>query len=254
MPIAVQSDEVPQLSPVVTAVSVAASMVGAVALPATPSSHPQPIYAIGDSWAAGLYADPTHALIQDAADDLGTTADVDGQSGSGYLVAPPGTATYPERATRIPAGPGAALVIVQGGSNDVQSDLSTLPDAVARTVAGIQAVRPHASVVLLGPGPDPWPVTGVQRQVDDTLAAEAANLGVRYISPLREGWFTADDVDDIIDPATHHPTAVGDAVLGAELAAELRNDAPRPQRPRTSAWLPSLPQRAARARRAGRPR
>jgi hypothetical protein len=81
---------------------------------------------------------------------------------------------------------------------------------------------PHAEVVLLGPGPDPWPVTSDQTAVDRILDAQAARLHVRYISPLQEGWFTADDVDDIIDPVTHHPTVGGDAVLGALLADDLR--------------------------------
>lgn len=185
------------------------------------------LYAIGDSWAAGLYADPTHALLQDAADDLDMTAVVDGQSGSGYLAAPGSTSTYPDRAGRIPAGTAADVVVVQGGSNDDSSDLGALPAAVARTVAGIRASMPAVPIVLLGPGPDPWPVTDVQFKVDRIIGEAAARLHVRYISPLQEGWFTSGDVDDILDPATHHPTVAGDEILGARLAADLR---PHPRR------------------------
>jgi hypothetical protein len=200
---------------------VSLALTGAAALHGSPAGAGR-IYAIGDSWAAGAYADPAHALIQDAADDLGMSAVVDGESGSGYLHAPGSTSPYPDRATRIPLGTEADLVILQGGSNDDPDDLSGLPGAVTRTVAGVRRALPHARIVLLGPGPDPWPVTALQTRVDRILAATAARLHLRYISPLQEGWFTASDIDEIIDPVTHHPTVNGDAVLGARLAQDLR--------------------------------
>jgi hypothetical protein len=216
------------------------ALTGAAALHGAPAGAGR-IYAIGDSWAAGAYADPAHALIQDAADDLGMSAVVDGESGSGYLHAPGSTSPYPDRAARIPAGTEADLVILQGGSNDDPDDLSALPAAVTRTVVAVRGSLPHARIVMLGPGPDPWPVTGVQTEVDRILADTAARLHVRYISPLQEGWFTASDVDDIIDPVTHHPTVSGDAVLGARLAQELRRPwhRGRPHAPRArTAVLP----------------
>lgn len=215
---------------------------------AQPAASYRSVYAIGDSWAAGLYSDPAHALIQDAADDLGATATVDGESGSGYLAHPGRTRTYPDRAQRIPAGTDADLVIVQGGSNDDRADLDALPAAIARTVAAIRRALPHASVVLLGPGPDPWPVTDRQREVDRRIVAAAARLHVRAVSPLQEGWFTAGDVDDILDPVTAHPTVQGDAVLGAQLAADLRTD--RHGRGRGDVTRATLPaQRSIRSRR-----
>ena len=210
------------LSRIAAAGVAAAALTGAGLAHATSAEADHRLYAIGDSWAAGYRADPLHALIQDAADDLDMSAVVDGESGSGYLTAPNGTRTYPQRAAAIPAGTTADLVIIQGGSNDDGADLTALPAAVDATVAGVRRALPHAAIVLLGPGPDPWPVTGVQRQVDRILAAEAHRLHVRVISPLQEGWFTAADVDDIIDPGTHHPTVEGDRILGARLAADLR--------------------------------
>lgn len=240
-------EKVPLVSRFVVAGAVLVTLTGATVTDVRPPTAPGALYAIGDSWAAGLYADPAHAFLQDAADDLGTTVAVDGESGSGYLTAPPGTSTYPDRAARLPPDRHAGLVIVQGGSNDDAADLGALPAAVARTVSAMRQARPEATVVLLGPGPDPWPVTGVQRQVDRIIAAEASRLGVRYISPLSEGWFTGANVGDIIDPATQHPTAAGDEVLGARLAADLRGLGHRSHRGGT-AWLTSAAPRAARAR------
>jgi len=249
-PDSVHSVSVPLLSRIgpAAAVTVTVTVTGAALAYGIPAPGPGTIAAIGDSWAAGLYADPAHALIQDAARDLGMTAEVDGESGSGYLAAPLGTSPYPDRAARIPAGADPGLVIVQGGSNDDSSDLDALPAAVDRTVAGIRAARPRATIVLLGPGPDPWPVTAVQRHVDAIIGAEAARLRVLFISPMTEGWFTAGDVDDVIDPVTHHPTVAGDVVLGAKLAADLpQRD--RPARRPAAAWAPRLPLRSARVRR-----
>jgi hypothetical protein len=76
--------------------------------------------------------------------------------------------------------------------------------------------------VILGPGPDPWPITGRQRAVDTALAQEAAREGVPYISPMREGWFTAANISTIIDPANAHPTVRGHELLGRLLADDLR--------------------------------
>lgn len=240
----------PLLPRVLIPVVVSVALTGAALVhPATSFGS---IYAIGDSWAAGLYSDPAHALIQDAADDLGATVTVDGESGSGYLAAPGGTRAYPDRAARIPAGTDADLVIIQGGSNDDSADLDALPGAVARTVAAVRHALPHATVVLLGPGPDPWPVTGLQREVDRRIVAEAARLGVRAVSPLQEGWFTAGDVDEIIDPVTAHPTVEGDAVLGADLAADLRADRDR-SRHTGVAWSPFPAARSVRSRGRTRP-
>lgn len=221
----VHPERVPLLPRVVIPAVASVALTGAALVHPPTSWHS--IYAIGDSWAAGLYSDAQHALIQDAADELGATATVDGESGSGYLIAPPGTRTYPERAAAVPADTDADLVIVQGGSNDDIADLKALPAAVTRTVEGIRHSLPRATIVLLGPGPDPWPVSDVQRKVGDIIAAQGARLGVRVISPLQEDWFTAGDVDDIIDPVTAHPTVQGDAVLGADLAADLRSDGHR---------------------------
>ncbi|HEY8319434.1 MAG TPA: SGNH/GDSL hydrolase family protein [Amnibacterium sp.] len=210
------------LSRIVIAAVAATALTGADLARAAPAEAGGRLYAIGDSWAAGYGADPIHALLQDAADDLGMTAVVDGEGGSGYLTAPPGTRTYPQRAASVPAGTAADIVVVQGGSNDDLADLGALPAAVDATIEGVHRSLPHAAIVLLGPGPDPWPVTAVQLRVDRIIAAEAGRLHVRYVSPLREGWFTGQDIDTIIDPVTLHPSVAGDEILGARFAADLR--------------------------------
>jgi lysophospholipase L1-like esterase len=217
-----------------SAITVLAALTGTLALIGTPALPAGPavirsssdraglMYVLGDSWSAGLYADPDHTLAQDAADDLGMESTVDAQSGTGYLSAPFGTQTYPERAAAISVDAPVRLVVIQGGSNDVDDDLDALPAAVTDTVAAVRRALPRAQIALLGPGPDPWPITGQQRVVDAMLETAASRANVPYISPMAERWFTGSTVRTIIDPDTDHPTVEGDRILGRRLADDLQ--------------------------------
>jgi hypothetical protein len=187
-----------------------------------PDRSPRVLYVLGDSWSSGAYADPARTLAQDAAAELGMTPIVNAQSGTGYLHAPAGTQTYPQRAAAISVSTPVSVVVIQGGSNDDADDLGALPKAVTATIDAVERTLPAAHIVLLGPGPDPWPVTATQRKVDSLLAQTAAREDVIYLSPMREGWFTNATIDRIIDPTTAHPTVAGDAILGHDLAEDLR--------------------------------
>lgn len=176
------------------------------------------MYLIGDSWAAGLHADPANALGQVAARAIGWPITVDAVSGTGYLN-DAGAATYPQRAVG-PAGT-ERLVVVQGGSNDDDQDLSALPAAVTATVQALRHRFADARILLLGPGPDPAPVTDRQRLVDDAIGAVAATTGVAYISMLDERWIPERRLAAIIDPTNQHPTLSGQQYLGLRLAATL---------------------------------
>jgi lysophospholipase L1-like esterase len=189
---------------------------------AAPEGRPASMVVLGDSWSAGYDADPAHTLAQDAADDLGMTSTVDAQSGTGYLTAPPGTQPYPQRAAALAVDETARLVVLQGGSNDDGADPDSLSTAVSETVSAARRAFPRAQVVILGPGPDPWPIDDRQRAVDTALAKVADREAVPYISPMREGWFTAANIHTIIDPANAHPTVRGHELLGRLLANDLR--------------------------------
>src|ERR1700712_4625989 len=102
----------------------AAATTGAVPL----GSIPRTLFVLGDSWAAGLYADPQHALGQVAAEALGGGGLGDAVSGSGYLNPASRNASYVARASRTPTS-AIDLVIVQGGSNDGSHDLDDLAPA-----------------------------------------------------------------------------------------------------------------------------
>lgn len=208
-------------------VAAAGLVAGAAALAARPDDPqvarvvdgPGPgLFVLGDSWAAGLHADPDRALGQVAARVLRSAARVDAISGTGYLNAA-GARTYVQRAAA--AHGDEQLVVVQGGSNDVGQDLDGLADAVRATVGHLAAGFPGATIVLLGPGPDPLPVTAVQRRVDGIIGGAAEALEVPYLSMLRQRWIPEQHADAVIDPATAHPTVQGQEYLGIRLAAAL---------------------------------
>lgn len=179
------------------------------------------IHLIGDSWAAGLHADPSRALGQVAAAALGAPITVDAVSGTGYLN-DAGALTYLQRARAASTGGDERLVIVQGGSNDDDQDVNALAPAVTSTIRELQLRFPYGTVLLVGPGPDPAPVTEQQHLIDRTIGAAAAACGVTYISMLHERWIPDEHVDAVIDPGNDHPTVQGQQYLGLRLAAAVR--------------------------------
>ncbi|RIX31061.1 SGNH/GDSL hydrolase family protein [Amnibacterium setariae] len=177
------------------------------------------IHLIGDSWAAGLFADPSHALGQVAAAALGMTITVDAISGTGY-VATAGAEDYLQRAQE--ASGRHRLVIVQGGSNDVGEDLDAIAAAATGTWRTLARRFPAARLLALGPGPDPEPVDADQRAVDAALRRAVTAQGVPYVSMLDEDWIPAARASAVLGAITKHPTPAGQQYLGLRLAAAIR--------------------------------
>lgn len=194
-----------------------------------PPDPPAPrLFVLGDSWAAGLHADPDHALGQVAVSLLGWPVEVDAASGTGYLAATSGAGAYPERLRSGRPDDASGVAVLQGGSNDHGRSPAALAAAVRSTLALLSDLRPNHRPVMLGPGPDPEPVTAQQQAVHAVLARSARRSRVRYVSMLRLDWIPADRADDVIDPVNHHPTAAGQRYLGARLAEVLRDLRPGP--------------------------
>ncbi len=189
--------------------------------------RPRTMVVIGDSWAAGLYADPAHALGQVAAARLGWHVTVDAGSGTGYLTGvgdqiSSDELSYVDRVADLPTRKGVDVVVVQGGSNDRTQPLDQLDEAVRQTLRLVRHRFPGARRMMLGPGPDPLPVTADQWSIDRQLAGSAAAEHVDYVSMLREGWISETVHTSAIDPRTEHPTVAGQRYLGLQLASALR--------------------------------
>lgn len=196
----------------------------AVATLLAPNRDLRSLFVLGDSWAAGLHADPSRALGQVAAARLRWAVTVDAVSGTGYVTGR--RSSYAERVARLDPGVRADLVVVQGGSNDRAASQAALAAATRRTLTDLGRRFPAAPRVMLGPGPDPEPVTAEQRAVDDLLADVAAVEGVPYISMLRAAWIPSAPAV-VLDPRNHHPTVEGQAYLGMRLEERLRALYPR---------------------------
>jgi lysophospholipase L1-like esterase len=203
-----------------------ATVVAVAALATAPSRTPRTLAVIGDSWAAGLYADPARALGQIAAARLGWAVTVDAVSGTGYLIGADVEQSYVDRVTDMPTRLGVDVVVLQGGSNDRTEPLETLDDAVRQTLGLVEARFPGARRMMLGPGPDPLPLTEDQRAVDQLLARTAAAKSVDYVSMLQERWITQTSHARALDPGNEHPTVAGQRYLGRRLAAALRQRYP----------------------------
>lgn len=202
-----------------TAVAAAARDDGLPAEPPVPH-----LFVLGDSWAAGLHADPERALGQVAGRLLGWPVTVDAASGTGYLATTASDAAYPERLerSRDRVDDAVGVAVLQGGSNDHARPAAQLLAAARSTVSLVTEVLPNHRVVLLGPGPDPEPVTAEQRAVDAVLARAARASRVPYVSMLRLDWIPAAAAGEVLDPGNHHPTVAGQQYLGRRLAEAVR--------------------------------
>ena len=198
----------------------------AVATLLAPGRAERSLFVLGDSWAAGLYADPSRALGQVAAARLHWAVTVDAVSGTGYVTDAGEGHAYAARVARIDPAVRADLVVVQGGSNDKDASHGELAAGARRTLRALRTRFPAAPLVMLGPGPDPEPVTAQQRAIDDVLAQVAATGDLPYISMLRSAWIPSARTR-VLDPRNHHPTIGGQAYLGRRLEQRLRALYPR---------------------------
>jgi acyl-CoA thioesterase-1 len=170
---------------------------------------------VGDSYTSGYgLADAQDGYAYVLSRALGWRAAVDGFPGSGFTnggACP--DERYAERIGRIPAD--AALVLVEGGLNDVK-DPSEVPAAADQLLAAVHARVPSAVVVVVGPPPVP----GLDRSAVGTVSAVLAASSAAHRATLVDtsAWPLPYLPDGI------HLTAAGHRdfarFLGAELYAQ----------------------------------
>jgi acyl-CoA thioesterase-1 len=167
---------------------------------------------LGDSWTSGYgLADPREGWAYVLARGLGWHAAVDGFPGTGFTsdAGCPGE-RYADRVVRIPAD--AALVLVEGGLNDVRS-ASAVRTAAGALLEQVHARAPGAALVVVGAPAVPGRVPAQVRAVDRGLAAAAAAHGAAYLDPA--GWTLTYLPDGV------HPTAAGHRAFADRVAAGL---------------------------------
>lgn len=164
------------------------------------------VVVIGDSYAAGLgLADPGDSWPA----RLDGTVQVAGFSGSGFSATASSCAdvSFADRAAAS-VGPGAGLVIVEGGLNDVDQPDEAIRAGFHRLMTRLRGQQ----VVVVGPAAAPARAAAVPR-VDRLLAGLAAQYGVAYVRT--SGW-TLPFLEDRL-----HLTPVGHRTFGDNVAGAL---------------------------------
>jgi lysophospholipase L1-like esterase len=197
----------------------------ASALPTLPRiplpAHPR-AYFFGDSWTAGKSASVGNGYARVAGRALGWTVTVaPNGSGTGFVhTYAAGRPLYPARAATL-APIKADIIILQGGLNDRPVALTGFAAAVRKTVKTLLQKSGGAHLVMLGPASFTGVATPALTTIDAQERSVAQQLGIRYISPLKQKWINPANVSAVIDPATQHPSTSGHAYFGGRVAQAL---------------------------------
>jgi len=184
---------------------------------------------VGASFTAGAGAERAdsgwaHLL----AGQLGWRAEIDGVSGSGFMVpGQGGLGPIDHQLARLDLpGTSPDLVIIQSGHNDVGQPGPQLASTVGDTLHRVRAAAPAARVALMtvfttGQVPDP---ASAAADAVIVSAARSADPGVIVMDPLQEGWRFSTIGDGL------HPDQAGHRWIAQRAAEELWNAGVRPYR------------------------
>ncbi len=177
---------------------------------------------VGDSYAAGLGAEASHAWLHYTALELGwALSTVRAHPGAGY-VNPGVGGPYEAALSANPLPATVDQVIVQGGFNDIAYEPAQVAAAVGRTLALIRAQAPAATITVIGtfdPGPGNFAARYPNLRGTGPLIQQAvAAAGGRYVdgAPIRYQ----------VDADRVHPTPTGHVQIGHAVAAAIRSAAP----------------------------
>ncbi|WP_405373467.1 MULTISPECIES: SGNH/GDSL hydrolase family protein [unclassified Microbacterium] len=182
------------------------------------------VLVFGDSWTYGSAATtPTDGYAYQLGDLQGWDVTVDGVRGSGYMKPGRDGADFGTRALSLDPGADYDLVVIQGSINDRLQGDRGYRENVDITWSRFEKAFPDAQFVIFGPAPHEFPVDEGTARIDRDLAAEAAERGWWYISPLAENWITPANYADIIDAGAgrKHPSDAGHSYLAERLAGAL---------------------------------
>jgi lysophospholipase L1-like esterase len=176
---------------------------------------------IGDSFTAGTQQGgrgvqgwPALVWARLSEQGLSSTRTVDATGGSGYLEPGPFGVTFMDAVQRAVA-PDDDLVVVFGGTNDVDLPVDELGSAARDTMAAIRRRAPSAALIVVGPV---WPgASPSQAMVDvrDVLRAVAQTQGATFVDPIQEAWFA--DQPQLIGLDHVHPNDDGHRYLADHL-------------------------------------
>ncbi|MEO8282129.1 MAG: SGNH/GDSL hydrolase family protein [Pseudarthrobacter sp.] len=174
------------------------------------------VVVIGDSLSTGLGTSPEQAwpeLLQSVhlSDTRPVQVNNAAENGSGYLVAGDDGDTF-SMEVQTAVSPDADVVLFFGSDNDAGAEPEELMAAAVLTFAAASSLAPNAVLVAVGPLSGSEETDPLLAEVRDIEASAAQNLGVTFIDPIAEQWFS-DRADALLGPDGEHPSAEGQEFL-----------------------------------------
>ncbi|WP_255771566.1 SGNH/GDSL hydrolase family protein [Pseudarthrobacter sulfonivorans] len=196
---------------------------GVVPVASGPGGHapesggsPVRVVVIGDSLSTGLGTSPEQAwpeLLQSA--NLSNNRPVQvtnaAENGSGYLVAGDDGDNFTME-VQAAVSAEADVVVFFGSDNDEGAEPEELRDATVLAFAAASSVAPNAVLVAVGPLSGSEETDPTLADVRDVEASAAQYMGVDFIDPIAEQWFSS-RADTLLGPDGEHPSAEGQEFL-----------------------------------------
>jgi lysophospholipase L1-like esterase len=209
--------------------------------PADGPAHTQSALFIGDSYTEGPDTpDVSYGCMTAAA--LGWKCDIAAQGGTGYLSGGPGhrvqlgqsappSTSFVERLPRLRDLYQPDIVVIDGGRNDDQFDISDVDRTFAYTVRKVIETWPKARIAVIAPWYVNEPVMRPPGLGGRTIGDEFRSVlsssrdfdAVDFIDPGALGWFAGIDTSPYLSDDGIHPNSEGVKKIAELLTQAFRN-------------------------------
>lgn len=173
----------------------AASYTPAPSAIVSPSKNVPSIGFLGDSYVNGSSTvQKSQTYVALAAKELGVPYGQFGTGGIGYTIGnSSGGMPMPEYVPEL-VQYAPDYVVVQGGYNELGQDNDKLRIEAERTFAEIRSALPDAPLLVVGPFNTATTSSTGALGSRDAVRAAAKAVGVPFVDPLDEGWFTGPEL------------------------------------------------------------
>ena len=210
--------------------------------PADGPAHTQTALFIGDSYTEGPSTpDQSYGCLTTT--ELGWKCDIAAQGGTGYLSGGPGhrvslgqsappSTSFVERLPGLREQYQPDVIVIDGGRNDTDFDMSEVDRTFADTVRKVIKSWPNSRVVVIGPWFLKEPVIRPSALAGRTIGDEFQSVlrsshdfdAVHFIDPGALGWFAGIDTSPYLSDDGIHPNSEGVKKISELLTSALKNE------------------------------
>ena len=205
-------------------------------------THTQSVLFIGDSYTQGpTTPDQSYGCL--TATELGWKCAIAAQGGTGYLSggpehrvslgqsAPPST-SFVERLPGLREQYQPDVIVIDGGRNDTDFDMSEVDRTFADTVRKVIESWPNSRIVVIAPWFIKEPVIRPSALAGRTIGDEFQSVlrsshdfdAVHFIDPAALGWFAGIDPSPYLSDDGIHPNSQGVKKISELLTSALKNE------------------------------